>query len=145
MSREHPAWYGNVVRSYVAWLIAVAMALAAAWSFWRYSQTLGEDAFGAFLWSLFLFLAVGVVAGVVLNRVVSLPHVSGLVTLGFLGLAFVTVVVDVRLAWALFALAPGIGAAVAAIPGASGDTCEQICLGIYGCLLIWLVFSLVLQ
>lgn len=140
MSREHPTWYGNVIRSYVAWLLAVAMAVVAAWPFWHSSQTNpGLDAVAAFVGSIVVFLAVGVVAGVVMNRVVSLPHASGLVTLGCLGLALVILVVDVRLVWCLVALAPGIGAVVAAIPGASGDTCERICLWIYGFLLIGLV------
>ncbi|MFE3998215.1 hypothetical protein ACFX43_05350 [Nocardioides sp. YIM B13467] len=38
MSRPDPTWYGNIIRSYVAWLVAGALALAAAWPLWHYSQ-----------------------------------------------------------------------------------------------------------
>ncbi|MFJ9390376.1 hypothetical protein ACIRON_16240 [Nocardioides sp. NPDC101246] len=139
MSREHPTWYGNVIRSYAAWLIAVAMALAAAWPFWHDWQTNpGVDAVASFVWSIVVFLAVGIVAGVVMNRVFSLPYASSLATLGF-GLALVILVADLRLVWWLLAVAPGIGAAVAAIPEASGNICERICLWTYGFLLIGLV------
>ena len=142
MSRAHPTWYGNVIRSYIAWLIAAAMALAAAWPLWHSSQTNpGVDAVAAFVGSIVVFLAVGVVAGVVMNRVVSLPYASSLATLVCLGLALVILVVDLRLVWWLLAVAPGIGAAVAAIPGASGATCERIFLWIYGFLLIELVVT----
>ena len=64
MSRPDPTWYGNVIRSYVAWLIAGALALAAAWPLWHYSQShSGSFAFGAFGWSIIVLVAVGVVAG----------------------------------------------------------------------------------
>ena len=140
MSRPDPTWYGNVIRSYVAWLVAVAVALAAAWPLWHYSHNhTGSFAFGAFGWSITVLVAVGVVAGVSLTRAVALPCASGLVTLGVLGLAYVAVLVDVRLAWALLVLAPVAGAAVAAIPAASRATCECICVGIYAGVLVWVM------
>lgn len=143
MSRPDPTWYGNVIRSYVAWLIAVGLALAVAWPLWHYSQNhSGSAAFGAFLWSMVVLAAVGVVAGVALNRVVALPCVSGLVTLGFMVLAYLAMLVDARLALALFALSPGVGASVAAIPAASHATCERVCAGIYTALLVLVVVGL---
>ena len=143
MSRPDPTWHGNVIRSYVAWLIAGALALAAAWPLWHYSQShSGSFAFGAFGWSIIVLVAVGVVAGVSLTRAVALPCASGLVTLGVLGLAYVAVLVDVRLAWALLVLAPVAGAAVAAIPAASRGTCEWICVGIYAGGLAWVMVGL---
>ena len=143
MSRPDPTWYGNVIRSYVAWLVAVAVALAAAWPLWHYSHNhTGSFAFGAFGWSITVLVAVGVVAGVSLTRAVALPCASGLVTLGVLGLAYVAVLVDVRLAWALLVLAPVAGAAVAAIPAASRATCEWICVGIYAGVLVWVMVGL---
>lgn len=105
MSRPDPTWFGNVIRSYVAWLVAGALALAAAWPLWHYSQNRsGSLAFGAFGRSIIVLVAVGVVAGVSLTRAVALPCASGLVTLGFLGLVYVAVLVDVPLAWVLVGL-----------------------------------------
>jgi hypothetical protein len=143
VSRPDPTWYGNVIRSYAAWLIAVALALGAAWPSWHHSQTdSGLGGFGAFVWSLIVLLVVGIVAGVVLNRVVGLPCASGLVTLGSLGLAYLALLFDDRLAWTVFALSPGVGAAVAAIPAASSPTVERICVGVYAALLVLVVAGL---
>ncbi|HEY9411061.1 MAG TPA: hypothetical protein VIP77_15890 [Jiangellaceae bacterium] len=143
MSRPDPTWYGNVIRSYVAWLIAGALALAAAWPMWHQSQTdSGLVGFGAFVWSFIVLLVVGIVAGVVLNRVLALPCASGLVTLGSLGLASLAILVDDRLAWTVFVLSPGVGAAVAAIPAASSPTVERICVAVYAALLLLVVAGL---
>ena len=118
MSRSGPTWYGAILLSYAAWIVAVALAVA-AWPIWRWVLNFegwGDDPFARLGWVIIAFVAVVAGGGLVLTRLFGLPGLSGLVTLGCLALSYPAAAIDPALTVILLALAPGAGAAVAGTP-----------------------------
>lgn len=85
MSRSDPTWYGAILLSYAAWIVAVALA-AAAWPMWRWVLNFEGwgDPFARLGWVIVAFGMVVAGVGLVLTRLFGLPGLSGLVTLGCL-------------------------------------------------------------
>lgn len=117
MSRSDPTWYGAILLSYAAWIVAVALAVA-AWPMWRWVLNLDGwgDPFDRFGWVIVAFVTVVAGGGLVLTRLFGLPGLSGLVTLGCLALSYPAAAIDPALTVILLAFAPGAGAAVAGTP-----------------------------
>ena len=116
MSRPDPTWYGAILRSYAAWIVAVALA-GVAWPMWRWVILEGSgDPFARLGWVIVASVTVVAGGGLVLTRLFGLPLVSGLVTLGCLALSYPAAAIDPALTVILLAFAPGAGAAVAGTP-----------------------------
>ncbi|MGY0387196.1 hypothetical protein ACWZJV_09520 [Nocardioides sp. WG-D5] len=116
MSRPDPTWYGTILRPYAAWIVAVALAVA-AWPMWRWVILEGSgDPFDRLGSVIIAFVTVMAGGGLVLTRLVGLPWLSGLVTLGCLALSYPAAAIHPALPVILLAFAPGAGAAVAGTP-----------------------------
>lgn len=114
MSRSDPTWYGAILLSYAAWIVAVALAVT-AWPMWRWVLNFEGwgDPFARLGWVIIAFVTVVAGGGLVLTRLFGLLGLSGSVTLGCLALSYPAAAIDPTLTVILLALEPGAGAAVA--------------------------------
>ncbi|MEU0314295.1 hypothetical protein [Nocardioides sp. NPDC006273] len=143
MSESEPTWYGEILRSYAAWISAAITAAAAGWSLllWALNNQRGDglDALG---WAIVAFVMVGAASGLVLSWVSGLPGVSGLVTLGGIVLGFITYAVSPPLGWSIALFAPGLGAAVATTPMVHHPAARNVYIGAYTFVLLCVVYAL---